>query len=279
MRRALGIVVAVAIAAIGAFLLIGYVKGAEDRALEGEELVEVLVVDSPIEKGTPAGALSAFTRVELVPRKVQAEGAIVDLEGFEDLVVSTDLLPGEQIVAGRFVAQEVITRSQGIEAPPGTLEVTIALSPERSLGGAVQPGDTVAVIASFEPFNLNTVEPSELSPGEVIDPSEIFLGSTDEEGRSSVRTPESTHLILHNVVVTNVQVEQLPTVPDEEDVPEGTPALAPTGNLLVTLAALPGDVERIVFTAEHGFIWLAAGDESLPEPTDTSIMTRESIYR
>jgi pilus assembly protein CpaB len=279
MRRALGILGAVAIAAFGAFLLIGYVRGAEDRALEGEELVEVLVVDSPVAKGTPAGALSAFTRVERVPSKVQAEGAVSDIESLEDLVASTDLLPGEQIVSSRFVALEVLNAAQGIEPPAGTLEVTIALSPERSLGGAVKPGDTVAVIASFEPFNLNTIEPSELAPGEVIDPSEIFLGSTDEEGRSSVRTPESTHLILHDVVITNIQVEQLPTVPDDEEVPEGTPALAPTGNLLVTLAAQPGDVERLVFTAEHGFIWLAAGEEGLPEPTDVSIITRETIYR
>jgi len=278
MRRAAGVVGAVAIAAIGAFLLIGYVRGAEDRALAGEELVEVLVVDSPIEKGTPAGALSAFTRTERVPRKVQAEGAVFDLTTLEDLVVSTDLIPGEQVVASRFVAEEVITRAQGVAAPPGTLEVTVALSPERSLGGAVQPGDTVAVIASFEPFNLNTIEPSELAPGEVIDPSEIFLGTTDENGNTSVRTPESTHLILHGVVVTNVQVEQLPAVADEE-LPDDTPALAPTGNLLVTLAAPPGDVERIVFTAEHGFIWLAAGEPDAPAPTGTSIITRESIYR
>ena len=279
MRRAAGIIGAVAIAAIGTFLLIGYVKGAEDRALEGEELVEVLVIDSPVEKGTPAAALSAFTRVERVPRKVQADGAVFDLTALEDLVVSTDLFPGEQVVASRFVAEEVITRAQGITAPAGTLEVTIALSPERSLGGAVQPGDTVAVIASFDQFNLNTVEPSELAPGEVIDPSEIFLGTTDENGNTSIRTPESTHLILTGIVVTNVQVEQLPTVVDDEELPEGTPALAPTGNLLVTLAAPAGDVERIVFTAEHGFLWLAAGELDAPAPTDVSIITRESIYR
>jgi pilus assembly protein CpaB len=276
MRRVAGIVGAVAVAAIGTILLVGYVRGAEDRALAGEELANVLVVDQPIAKGTPANTLTRSVRTERVPAKVLAAGGVDDLTTLGDLVASMDLLPGEQLVASRFVAADELQDSR-IEAPADELEVTISISPERALGGQLSPGDLVAVIASFDPFELNTFEPSGLAPGETIDPNELFLGSSTTDQSQLPKSPTTTHLILHKVLVTSVQVEQLPRT-DTTDRPDGSPALAPTGNLLITLAAGPQDVERIVFTAEHGFIWLAAEGADAPEPV-TPIQTRAQVYR
>ena len=279
MRRAIGIIGAIAVVAVGTLLLAGYVRGAEERALAGEELVEVLVVDRPIAQGVPAALLENSVRLEQVPVKVRAEGRISDLAALGDLVAATDLYPGEQLVSSRFVAAEALAGRSRIEAPPDLLEVTIAVSPERALGGQLVPGDVVAVIASFQPFELNTFEPSDLAPGEVIDPSEIFLGTSGEgEGEGSgVRSPNSTGLILHNVLVTAVQVEQLPRTATE-DLPDDAPALAPTGNLLITLAAPAEAVERIVFTIEHGFLWLAIEGPDAPE-TVTDIITRATVYK
>lgn len=277
MRRTLGIIAALAIAGLGTLLLVGYVRSAEDRALAGEELVEVLVIDTPVAKGTPAAVLEGSTRLERVPAKVSAEGSVSDLATLGDFVASTDLLPGEQVTVQRFVAAETLLVRAAVEPPPGTIAVTISISPERALGGAILPGDVVAVFASFDPFDLNTFEPSELAPGEVINPDEIFVGSTDGEGGTAVKSPHATRIILHKVVVTNVQVEQLPRV-DDQTAPEDAPALAPTGNLLVTLAAAPEDIERIVFTAEHGYLWLGAVSDDTPEPS-TPVRTRENIYR
>lgn len=277
MRRAIGIIGAVAVAALGTLLLVGYVRGAEARALAGEELVQVLVVEKPIAQGTPASALTPFVRLEQVPTKVRAEDGVAYLATLLDLVASTDLLPGEQIIASRFVAAETLEEHDRIEAPPNSMEVTISISPERALGGQLIPGDFVAVIASFAPFDLNTFEPSELGPDEIIDPNEIFLGSSGGDETSAVKSPTSTSLILHKVLVTAVQLEQLPRAA-AEDLPAGSPELAPTGNLLITLAAPTNAVERIVFTAEHGFIWLAAeGADVLDLPT--KIQTRGTVYR
>lgn len=277
MRRAIGIIGAVAVAALGTLLLVGYVRGAEDRALAGEELATVLVVDTPIATGTPASTLLRSVREERVPVKVVADGAVADLTALGDLVAATDLLPGEQLVAARFVTAEELDAHDRIEAPSDLLEVTISISPERALGGQLVPGDLVAVIASFDPFDLNTFEPADLAPGEIIDPEELFIGTSGGDESSLLKTPTSTHLILHKVLVTSVQVEQLPRA-DVEDLPDDAPALAPTGNLLITLAAGAGDIERIVFTAEHGFLWLAAEGDAAPEPV-TPIQTRSSVYR
>jgi pilus assembly protein CpaB len=258
-------------------LLVGYVRSAEQRALEGQELVEVLVLSDTVPRGTPASAMVDDVTLELVPLKVRAEGGVTDLGVLADLVASTDLLPGEQVVISRFVTAESLATTR-IEAPTDMLEVTVSLAPDRALGGLLLPGDLVAVVASFDPFDLNAIEPTDLEVGALVDPSEIFVGSSggSEEGLG-VKTPVSTHLILHKVLVTNVQFEQLPRT-SADDLPEDAPPLGPTGNLLITLAAPPEAIERIVFTAEHGYMWLAAENETAAEPT-TPVQTRATVYR
>lgn len=277
MRRAVGVAGAVLVALLGTMLLVGYVRGAEERALAGEELTEVLVVKTVIPRGTPALELVPHVTTELVPLKVRAEGSVDDLGLLAGLVTATDLMPGEQVLTSRFVTAETLSLNARIEAPADTLEVTVSLSPDRALGGGLVPGDLVAVIASFDPFELNAIEPTELAEGTIVDPSEIFVGTSGGDQGTSLKTPPSTHLILHKVLVTNVQVEQLPRA-TAEDLPDDAPPLAPTGNLLITLAAPPESIERIVFTAEHGFMWLAASTETTPEP-DTPVQTRATVYR
>lgn len=278
MRRALGVAGAVVVALVGTMLLVGYVRSAEQRALEGEELVSVLVLTDHVPRGTPAAAIVDVVTLEMVPLKVRADGGVSDLTVLADLVTSTDLLPGEQVVVSRFVTAESLATTTRIEAPSNMLEVTVSLEPDRALGGGLLPGEFVAVIASFDPFELNAIEPTDLEPGEIVDPSEIFVGSSegDQQGLG-IKTPTSTHLILHKVLVTNVQFEQLPRT-SAEDLPEDAPPIGPTGNLLITLAAPPEAIEKIVFTAEHGFLWLAAEGPDAAEPI-TPVQTRATVYR
>lgn len=279
MRRIIAIAASVALIGAGTLLLVSYVRGAEKRALEGEELVGVFVLDEPVAQGEPADALAGNVRMELIPTKVRAEGAVSDLGDLSGLVAAVDLLPGEQVVEPRFVDPEALAVYVPVAPPSGTLEVTLSLSPERAIGGRLAPGTRVSLFASFDPLDVSSVEPGAEGTGIQdfdTDGNPVYVGSTDE-GESTARTPNSTHLILHGLLVTNVQVEQLP--PASEDGPAGdAPALAPTGNLLVTLAARPEQAEMIIFTAEHGFIWLGAQAGEI-DGASTEIQTRETIYR
>ena len=276
MRRIIGIVASVALLGAGTLLLVGYVRGAEDRALAGEELVSVMVVDEAIEAGVSVGEIAESLRVEQVPVKVLVEGAISDIAGLSGMVTAVDLLPGEQLTTARFADPVSLLVHEAVEQPPGTVRVTVSLSPERAVGGQLIPGDTVGVIASFDPFNVTSAEPGEVIDGEGGEGVPIYVGSTAEGEPAGLKTPNSSHLILMGVVVTNVQVEQLPVSP--EDATADVPDLAPTGNLLVTLAVAPADAEKLVFTAEHGFLWLVSDDETTGDD-DTAIQTRETVYR
>lgn len=208
-QKLIGIIASVLLAAVGTGLLVTYVRSAEDRALKGEKTVDVLVVSATIPKGTKAEEIGPSVRLEQVPSKVVTPDALASTSSLAGKVAGVDLLPGEQLVTGRFSSPAEV---QGIN--PGFLQVTVSMDPVRAIGGQVRTGDSVAVALSFT-------------------------------------EPETSHLVLHKVRVTDVR--------DEDGIPVTTPAVgpAPAGRLLVTLAVDAPSMEKVVFGAEHGTMWLA----------------------
>lgn len=264
--RAIGVVAAVILALAGTYILAAYVRGAERRALAGEKTVEVLVVKDKVPAGTPVEQLASKTVTELVPVKVQAVGSVAALTDLAGQVTAVELVPGEQLVSTRFQTPEVFAAQREVTVPPGLLEVTIELEPERAVGGELRPGSTVAVLASFDPFEVGPVggDPAQPAPA-----------------TETARTFNTTHIILHKVLVTNVQAPQRATSvrPNTQTSQPDTdqPELAPSGNLLITLAIDAPSVERVVFTAEHGSLWLAVESTEASE-TGTRIQNRGTVY-
>lgn len=268
-RRARGAIAALVLATVGATGLVAFVKGAEERALAGEKVVDVLVVKSRIPAGTSADALKGKVRTEQVQVKIRAEGAVDDLASVTGQVAGVDLLPGEQVTTARFVDPDVFGRTKGrVEVPDNLLEVTISLEPQRAVGGVIRPGSRVAVVASFEPFDASSASPVD------VDGIVVPAGG---------KTPNSTHMILQKVLVTNVQSARsfdfaLGGGGDEEGDDQAATAPAPSENLLVTVALDAPSVERVVFAAEHGTVWLAFDPETAGEE-GTRVQTRGTVYQ
>ena len=280
-RKVLGVIASVVVATLGTFLVLSYVNSADERAAEGEERVEVLVVSDTVEAGESADDLVGKVEPVLVPSRVQAEYAVNSLEDLGDQVAAVELVPGEQVLSTRFVTEEALAEEVGLEIPEGLLQVTLSLSPERAVGGQLEPGDLVAFVASFEPFQLGAVEPGDLDQETLL--SLITAEEPTGEGGPAVpnqnpQTPNTSHIILHKILVTAVQVERLPAQVDREDAEQVGVELAPTGNLLITLAVDAPSVEKVVFSAEHGSVWLADEPETASE-AGTEIQDRGTIYR
>lgn len=269
-RRFLALGASVVLATLGTFVLLSYVRGAEERAIAGEETVDVLVVAEPVRRGAQAAELADSVETLQVPAKVQVNGSVTSLEQLEGLVAAVDLVPGEQLLTSRFVGAETLQIQNRFEAPPGLLEVTMSLSPERAIGGQPIPGDTVAVVASFDPFTLDATELEAAN-------EELDIEQPPSEADGTVKTPNSTGIILHKALVTNVQVPELRDT-GTDDLELITPDLAPAGNLLVTLALDAPSVERALFAAEHGRVWLVLEPEDAPED-GTKIQTIVSVYQ
>ena len=246
-RKLVGIAGALVLAMVGTGLLVGYVQEAKAQAVSGERMVDVLVVTDRVKRGTEASAMSGAVKTVQVPAKVLADGAVTDLASLKDQVTSAELVAGEQVVAARFVSASSVQRA---DTPKDKLQVTVALAPERAVGGHVRPGDTVAVLVSFDPFLA--------------------------DGQDGNETPNSTHMILHKVLVVSVQIDAQSSAPIKKDKDDEGPAAAPAGKLLVTLALDAPSVERVVFGAEHGKVWLSAEPEEAPE-AGTKTVTRKNV--
>jgi pilus assembly protein CpaB len=268
-RKWIGVLISLVLAAVGTWVLVQYVNGADDRALEGVETVEVLVVADTIPQGASIQDVSSKVERQTVPASAQAIGSVDTLSDLQGTVTAVALVPGEQVIASRFITPQQFAEALEFEIPDELLAVTLSLSPDRAVGGELAPGDLVAVVASFGPFDINGVEPSEVDPD---------ADEPDEEAADLPQTPNSSGIILHKAIVTNVQVEELPAETTTESAEEQGVAVAPTGNLLITIAAEAAYIEKIVFTAEWGSVWLALEGELAAEEFD-QVQTRNLIYR
>ena len=233
--RLAGVAAAVVLAGAGTVVLVRYVNGAEDRALKGEKATSVLVVTETIAKGTSADAIAAKVKLEKVPAKVKAAGAVSSLSELGGQVAVVDLLAGEQLVQTRFAT---VDKAGVTGLAPGMLQVTIAIDSVRALGGQIQAGDTVGIVSSFD-------------------------------------DPDTTHLILHKVKVLRVRTAAGAIVQAKSsDAAQNATAL--TGTVLVTLALDGPSVERVVFSAEFGHLWLTAEPAEASE-AGTKVQTRGTV--
>ena len=256
-QRIVGITLAALLAALGTASLVAYVRSAEDRAVQGQELAEVYVVATPIAAGTTAEAMAASLRLDAVPLKVRADTAVADLSTVAGLVATVDLVPGEQLTMARMApAGNQPVRSDGVIVPPGMVEVTVELAPTQAVGGMVGAGDTVGVIATFDSDEPSGEAPLVTPAGEV----QVVSGPSTAAG--------TTHLFLHKVLITAKQASGA----------VGDDATAPSGGFLVTLAVSPPDAERVVYAAEFGRLWLVSQGPDVPE-SGTRIQNRATVHQ
>lgn len=149
MRRVLAALAALALAAFGAVVLVGYVRGADARAEAGAALVPVLVVEEEVAAGTPAADLADLVRTAQVPSRLLVPGSVDDLAAVAGLSTTTSLVPGEQLLFARFEDPALQAAAAGaVERAPGTEEVSLTLEPQRAVGAVLVAGDRIGVFIS-----------------------------------------------------------------------------------------------------------------------------------
>jgi pilus assembly protein CpaB len=242
-RRLLAAVAALLLLVVGTAVLVAYVNGADSRALAGVRTVDVLVADALIPEGTPADELAGLVRTEMVPAKTAVDGRVEDLDALDGRVATVDILPGEQLFAGRFARPGELNGPGTVAVPEGMQEVSVLLDPQRAVGGRLAAGDTVGV----------------------------YLSQVLQDGTGQ------TSVVLHRVLVTQVQGAPSAPAPDAESGTETAASGAPAASLMVTLAITSRDAETVVFGAEHGTLWLSLEPEGA-ETGGTRVLEPGRIY-
>lgn len=251
-RRALAVVVAVVLAAVAAFALLSYVRGVESQALADVEQVDVLVAKEMLPAGTSVAAASEeglITR-DRVARKLAPDGAVSSLDELAGRVAAVDIVAGEALVAGRFVAQN---EAPGVfEIPEGHHAMSVQVDVPPGVAGFVDPGDTVSILASTE----------EQPPA-----------GEDEEVAASAAGPR-VRFLLQNVPVLSAGQRVVTETQENED---GEAVERSSQQVLLTLAVNPEQAERLGYAVIHGEVYFTL----VPHDADvarTSGVDLEELY-
>ncbi len=237
-RRLLAALAALVLAALGAVVLLAYVRGADARALAGVQTVDVLVVDRPVPEGTPGEELAELVRTERLPARAAVPGAVTDLVELAGRVATVDLQRGDQLLAARFSAPEDLSVPGTVAPPEGAAEVSLLLEPQRAVGGRLAAGDTVGVHLSLD---------------------------------------GQTHVVLSRVLVTQVQGAPVAVADGEGTDTASSGGAAPSASLMVTLGLRPEAAEAVVFGMEHGTVWLSLEPEGV-DTSGTEVLTPANVY-
>jgi pilus assembly protein CpaB len=248
-------VAAVVLAIVGAILVVNYAQGADSRAVQDLEPVQVLVVTKAVPAGTSAAALSGFVATQDLPGRAVAKSALKNLDGLAGKVTAVELLPGEQLVAERLIAPEELKSNGWVEVPKGMQEVSFQLDAPRVVGGQVVPGDHVGIF-----INL------------------------DNGGLEAKPDKATTQLTIHKVLVTGVQRAPSTASSPQPSASPGSGAAAvdtslPTGPLLLTVAVNDVDATKIVYAAEFAKIWLSKEPLDATDSGRPGIMTKPEVYK
>jgi pilus assembly protein CpaB len=224
--RVLAILIAVVLALVATAAMVVYVNGADRRAINDQEPVWVLVAKNTIKAGTSgedaqnAGLIIRVT----VPRKSKVEGALVVPTQLEQRYAAVDIAKGEQLLQERWVGAEDVAGRRLLQIPEDHQALSLGLDLTKQVAGFVTPGDKVGLVFSYK----------------------------QKESSESV---DKTHFLLQNIQVLAVGVTALPNGSAQGGgrVNQGRGSQNLTA---VTLAINKKDVERVVFAAENGSIYL-----------------------
>ena len=251
-RKLIGVIASVAVALVGTLVILRSSKSSTPAPTAlAEPAVKVLKVVKPVPKGTPADKLGDAVQEVNVPASQKSAGSAESLADLTGLVVSTDLVPDEQVMKARFVTAAEQQRAEVANSGgSGLMGVWLSLEPLRALGGRVQPGDQVAVVASFVNVPSN--------------------------GKNAEGAVPATAIMLHKVPVLEV-VGGIVPVAAPTDGSAAAPAVAPVAPLLIKLGVTAGEAERLIWAMNNGALWLASEANDVPE-VDTKVVTRDNVY-
>lgn len=217
-RRKILLVLAAVIAALGTLLVFLYVQGADERAKEDIEAVEVLAAVETIEPGETfddAAAAGKFAPVE-VPKDQVLDGAQTNLQGLSGLRATTKIFAGEQITSNKFGGMDTSIQNQNLAIPKGKMAISVNLTDPARVAGFVTPGSEVT----------------------------LFVTKMDASGN-----PEYTGTLLQRVTVLGVGTTS--TISTTTTTSEGTVS-EELPRTLMTLAVNQNEASRITFGSHLG---------------------------
>ncbi len=222
-RRRLLLVVAAVIAALGVALVFVYARGADTRAADKYDTVEVLTASQEIAPGESLDDALENGKVQLthVARAQLLDGASEDSDPLRDKVALTTIYAGEQLIPAKFGAVEDVEAAAVLPIPEGKVAISVLVKDDGRVGRFIKTGAEVSVIAT------------------IIDGNEPVL----------------TRMLLPRVTVVADGLKTF--VPEDEELSEQVEGNSQEIQRLVTLALDQREAEKVRFAEKDGELTIA----------------------
>ena len=242
-RRKILLPLAALIAAVGTLMVFMYVQGAEGRAAEKYDAVQVLRVVKPIvpgEKFDDAARASKF-QLQTVARDQVLEGSQTDLTGLSGKVATQNLYAGEQVTENKW--GDTAVAASDLTIPKGMQAISVNLTDPGRVAGFVNPGAEVAIYVAGTRLSDETAFTRLLLPRVQV----LGIGATG--------TTKSTK--------TNKSGEQT-----TEEIPQ----------TLMTLALNQEDAQRVLYAATNGQLSVGLLTKDSGE-TKSDFTTEQNLFQ
>jgi pilus assembly protein CpaB len=269
-RRIIAIFAAAVIALIGVTSVILYARGADARAVEAQQPVDVYVAKDKVAAGTVLK--DALRKGEIVKTQVAAAGrpagALTKVDDSNSsLLAITDVQAGEYLLSARFGTQPAGIKA--IEVPAGMVALSVQLTDPARVGSFVTPGSHIAIYESFKIKSLGT------------DAKSKAINDADVKG---------TDLLLGDVLVIGMGQTALTPGNAASSADKGADPNANAGSVpqfLVTVAVTPADAVRLVHGINNATLYagLMGSDlskqqlESAPIVTDLNAINLAGVLK
>jgi pilus assembly protein CpaB len=208
-RRAILLVFAAVIAALGTVLVFLYVNGADARVAKQYDTIKVLTAVKVIAPGETVEAASQAAKFQLqaVPQADLLDGFLTDTSSLDGKVATTTIYPGEQIIASKFGGSAEVSV---LPIPKGLMAMSVNLTDPARVAGFVQPGSEVAIFLTGSDAQTGQGFSRMLLPKvQVIGVGSTAPGQTTTTAEDGTSTVEVLPNALLTVAVTKDQAERI----------------------------------------------------------------------
>ena len=208
-RRRLLLVVAAVIAALGVALVFVYARGAETRAADKYDTIEVLTASQEIKPGESLDDALENGKISLthVAKAQLLEGADDDTDPLRGKVALTTIYTGEQLIPVKFGGADEVKAAAVLPIPEGKLAISISVEDDARVGEFIRAGAQVAIILT-RPKDGAPIESRTLLERVTVlaDGIETSLQKDEEEGEE---VADSAIQRLITVAVTQREAEKV----------------------------------------------------------------------
>ena len=227
MKRWLPIILAVVLAIIAAGLVFFYTRGAEQRVLDEQQPVAVLVSTATIPRGISLGDAQAGGLVEQtqVPADMAPTGYLTAItpENATQLAIN-QVSPGQILLSTNFATE--LPDVTPVSVPDGLMAIAINLGDVQRVGNFLRPGAEVVIFNSYTTGGAAAVE-GEAAGGDL-----------------------TTRVLVDRALILGVGE----TASVAATNPDGTTA-TPVASSLITLGVDQAEAEKIILASQTGSLY------------------------